>query len=44
LIGTSREHVGIEGKRKRIKARWVHAECSHWRHEISILRTIGHMC
>jgi hypothetical protein len=29
-------------QRKQIKALWVHAEPSHWLHEISIPKTVGH--
>ncbi len=35
-------HPNPKLKRKRVKALWVHAEPSHWLHEISISRTVHH--
>jgi hypothetical protein len=45
LMGTHWELEGNKGKmkkRKRIKALSVHAEPSHWLHEISISKTVCH--
>jgi hypothetical protein len=51
--GTHREHREPIGNlnrtcwkqrknEKKIKALWMHAETSHWLHEISISKTVGH--
>jgi hypothetical protein len=42
MMRTWYKHVGNKGKMKKIKALWVHAEASHWLHEISISKTVSH--